>query len=190
MIRINLLAAHEVRKEKKQPGLLQGTILASALLFGVIIIVYWILGKQIQLLKKEKGIIEQQTRAAATLQKEIKELKEIKETAQNRLTLLQNLEKDRHGPVQLMEHIATTLPINQLWLTTLKENGPEIRIDGISLSNEILAEYMKRLEASPLIRQVDLIQSLQTVYKDLKVKQFTLTARIKEKPPDFPVEKK
>jgi len=110
--------------------------------------------------------------------------------SQNRLTLLQNLEKDRHGPVNLMEYLSTTLPVNQLWLTTLKENGPEIRIDGMALRNENLAEYMKRLEAIPMISQVDLVQSIQAVYKDLKIKQFTLILTARTNPSTPSKEKK
>ncbi len=79
-----------------------------------------------------------QTQAAAPLQKEIKGLKEKKEMAQTRLTLLQNLENDRHGPVRLMEILSSLLPVDQLWLISLKENGPEIRLEGISFSNETL----------------------------------------------------
>ena len=53
----------------------------------------------------------------------------------------------------------------------------------MALNNEILADYMKQLESSSIIRQVDLVQSIQAPYKDLKVKQFTLTAWTKPPSP-------
>jgi type IV pilus assembly protein PilN len=176
MIRINLLAAHEVRKEKNQQWLFQGIALSVLILIAAALIGFWMLSNQVKNLKKEKGVLENKTREAAALQREIKELKDKKEISQNRLTLLQNLEKDRHGPIRLMEFLSTILPVDQLWLTTLKETDSEIRIDGVSLSNEILAEYMKRLETSSLFKQVDLVHSTQAVYKDMKVKNFTLIA--------------
>jgi type IV pilus assembly protein PilN len=179
MIRINLLSAHEVRKEKNQKWFLQGILLSCLIVIAVVLIGFWMLGRQVQNLKKEKMALEIQTREAAALQKEIKELRDKKEIAKNRLTLLQNLEKERHGPIRLMESLATILPVDQLWLTSLKETGSEIRIDGVSLGNEILADFMKRLEASSLFKQVDLVHSTQGVYKDLKVKNFTLIAWIK-----------
>ncbi|MFH0789319.1 MAG: PilN domain-containing protein [Pseudomonadota bacterium] len=191
MIRINLLAAHKVRKEKDRTWLLKGVILCYIFFLLAAFLGYWKLEGRIQSLKEEKESLEKQTRAASVLQREIRELKQKKELTQARLTLFQNLEKDRHGPVHLMEILSTTLPVNQLWLIALKENGPEIRIDGMSLSNEILAEYMKRLESSSLIKQVDLVQSTQALYKDLKVKQFTLIAWTKvPMPPAPPAEKK
>jgi type IV pilus assembly protein PilN len=175
MIRINLLG-HEFRKEKDRSRLFIKIVLGYGVLIAAFLMTYWILGTKVQTLKEEKAALVRQTQKAATLQKEIKGLKEKKEMAQTRLSLLQNLEKDRPGPVRLMEILSTFHPIDQLWLISLKENGPEIRLEGISFSNETLAEFMKRLESSSLIKQVDLIQSTQSLYKDLKVKQFTLTA--------------
>jgi type IV pilus assembly protein PilN len=186
MLRINLLAAHEVRKEKSQQWLFQGFILSFLILIAAIFVIFWMLENQVKNLNKEKLALERQTREAAVLQKEIKELKDKKDIFQNRLTVLQNLEKDRHGPVQMMDFLSTTLPVNQLWLTSLKEVGTEIKIEGITLSNEILAEYMKRLETLPLFKQVDLVQSTQAAFKDLKVKQFTLIAWTQIPPPPVP----
>jgi type IV pilus assembly protein PilN len=187
MIRINLLG-HEFRKGKDRSRLFIKIVLGYGVLIAAFLMVYWILGARVQTLNEEKTVLARQTRSAATLQKAIKGLKEKKEMAQSRLTLLQNLEKDRHGPILLMEVLSTLLPVDQLWLISLKENGPEIRLEGISFSNEILAEFMKRLESSSLIKQVDLIQSTHSLYKDLKVKQFTLTAWTG--PPALPPEKK
>lgn len=188
MIRINLLAAHEILKEKNHQWFFQGALLSFLILVAAVLIGYWMLGNQVKNLKREKLALERQTQESAALQREIKELKDKKEISQNRLSLLQNLEKDRHGPVRLMEFLSASLPVDQLWLTTLKEAGPEIKIDGISLSNEVLADYMKRLETSAIFRQVDLVQSTQAVYKDMKVKNFTLIAWTKT--PEPSIEKK
>jgi hypothetical protein len=58
------------------------------------------------------------------------------------------------------------------------------------LSNQILADFMKRLDGLPAVVRVDLVQSSQVAFKDLKIKQFTVTALKKgaETPP--PTEKK
>jgi type IV pilus assembly protein PilN len=182
MIRINLLGDHKVRGSGENRWLLKGFSLALVLVLFTGLLVYWLLGLQVNRLKKEKTALQRQAQAYPVLLQEIKELKEKKEIARKRLTLLQTLEKERHGPVRLMEQLSVLLPINQLWITTLKETGPELRLDGMALSNEVLAEYLKRLESIPLIHQVDLVQSNQVTYKELKVKQFSITAWLK--PPD------
>ena len=179
MIRINLLAAHEIRKEENPQWLFQGIVLSGLIVIAAVFIGFWMLGSQVQNLNREKMALQMQTRESAALQKEIKDLKDKKEVSQNRLTLLQDLEKERHGPVRLMESLSMILPVDQLWLTSLKETGPEIRIDGVSLGNEILADFIKRLETSSLFKQVDLVHSTQGVFRELKVKNFTLIAWLK-----------
>ncbi|HMK64785.1 MAG TPA: PilN domain-containing protein [Thermodesulfobacteriota bacterium] len=176
MIRINLLKAHEIQKTRGQYRFLQGTVLAFLALGVAILVCYWVLGKQIQSLERVKIDLENQTRVFTSLQKELKTLKEQREISKNKLSILKTLEKDRRGPVRLMENLSAILPVNQLWLTSLKETGVETRLEGIALSNEILADFMKKLESTHFFTQVDLIQSIQGVYKNVKVKQFVLTA--------------
>jgi type IV pilus assembly protein PilN len=191
MIRINLLSREEPQGSAKTPGILNIFLLSLGAILAFIIIGYWILGSQVGRLEEEKLTLEKQAQGFSALQREIKELKEKKELAQNRLALLTRLEKERHGPVRLLEQLAVALPVNQLWITALKETDWEIRLDGMTLSNQILADYMKRLETLELISRVDLIQSGQMIYKEIKIKQFTITALKKgaERPP-APVEKK
>jgi type IV pilus assembly protein PilN len=175
MIRINLLKAHEIKKTEVPNRFSQGMIIAYLVLGAAIFFSYWSLEKQIENLKREKVTLESQTRAFTALQNEIKNLKEQKEISRNRLSILEKLENDRHGPVRLMEALSLILPVNQLWLISLKENGPEVRLEGMALSNEILAGFMKKLESSRIFIQVDLVQSIQAIYKNVKVKQFVLT---------------
>jgi type IV pilus assembly protein PilN len=183
MIRINLLASHQPRKKPKASWMTKGywTGLAGLALLGLGVSGFLFL--QVKNLEGERAELKKQTQAYPVLLKEIQQLKEKKEIAQKRLHLLEALEKERHGPVRLLEQLAVLLPANQLWLTALKENGPELRLEGMALSNEVLAEYMKRLEASPLIQAVDLVQSTQVSHKDIKVKQFTLTAWLRHSGP-------
>jgi type IV pilus assembly protein PilN len=191
MIRINLLAGQEPQRPEKTPLNRPIWIVALGVILAAVVIGYWALGAQIRRLEAEKISLEKQTQGYSGLQHDIKELKAKKELAQNRLTLLTRLEKERHGPVRLLEQLTVALPANQLWVTTLKETDSEIRLDGMSLSNQILADYMKRLETLDSISRVDLVQSGQVPYKDIKIKQFTINALKKgaERSPT-PVEKK
>jgi type IV pilus assembly protein PilN len=191
MIRINLLSREEPQGADKAPGTRNIFILSLGMILAFIIIAYWILGAQVRRLEEERLTLEKQAQGFSTLQREIKDLKDKKELAQNRLALLTRLEKERHGPVRLLEQLAVALPVNQLWITALKETDSEIRLEGMSLSNQILADYMKRLEALEPISRVDLIQSGQITYKDIKINQFTVTALKKGAArPSAPVEKK
>ncbi len=76
MIRINLLAAHKVQKEKDRTWLLKGVILCYTLFLLAAFLGYWKLEGHLQTLKEEKESLEKQTRAASVLQREIRELKQ------------------------------------------------------------------------------------------------------------------
>jgi type IV pilus assembly protein PilN len=190
MIRINLLGVHKVKKVKTRNWLGTG-IIAGYLLFLVgALLAYWLMTDHIANQKREKAELEAKTRKNVALQKEIQILKAKKALAQNRLTILKNLDQNRQSPVQLMEFLCTTLPVNQLWLISLKEVGPEIRLEGMSMTNEILADFIRRLEKGPVFKQVDLTQSVQASYKNMKVKQFTLVAWTEIPPPPAPPKEK
>jgi len=202
MIRINLLSREEPQVADKTSGIRNVFILSLGVILAFIIIGYWILGSQVRRLEEERLTLEKQAQGFSNLQREIKELKDKKELARNRLALLTRLEKERHGPVRLLEQLTVALPVNQLWITALKETDSEIRLDGMTLSNQILADFMKRLERLELFSRVDLIQSGQITYpavkpgqpppnSEIKVKQFTITALKKGSVrPPAPVEKK
>jgi type IV pilus assembly protein PilN len=201
MIRINLLSREEPQGSDQAPGTRNIFILSLGIILAFILIGYWVLGAQVSRLEEERLTLEKQAQGFSALQREIKELKDKRELAQNRLVLLTQLEKERHGPVRLLEQLTVALPVNQLWITALKETDSEIRLEGMSLSNQILADYLKRLETLESISRVDLIQSGQITYpaakpgqpssEQIKIKQFTIAAIKKgaEKPP-IPSEKK
>jgi type IV pilus assembly protein PilN len=202
MIRINLLSREEPRGTDKSSLIRNIFILFLGAILAFVIIGYWVLGAQIQRLETERLSLEKQAQGFSTLQREIKVLKDKKELAQNRLALLTRLEKERHGPVRLLEQLAAALPVNQLWITALKETDSEIRLDGMSLSNQVLADYMKRLDTLEPISRVDLIESSQVTYPtvtkgqpppnwEIKINQFKITAFKKGSVrPPAPVEKK
>lgn len=201
MIRINLLSREEPQGADQTPGTRNIFLLSLGVILALILLGYWILGAQVRRLEAEKITLEKQAQGFSTLQREIKELKDKKELAQNRLALLTRMEKERHGPVRLLEQLTVVLPVNQLWITALKETDSEIHLEGMSLSNQILADYLKRLETLESVSRVDLIQSNQISYPaakpgqpppnwEIKIEQFKITALKKGAPPPTPVEKK
>jgi Tfp pilus assembly protein PilN len=191
MIRINLLGGYEPQRPVETNRLRNGFLVSLGAVLIAFLLGSWALNSRIGRMNEEKNALEKQAAGFAAIQQEIKELKDKKELASKRLAQLQRLEEERHGPVRLMEKIAAALPANQLWITAVKETDTEIRIDGLSLSNQILADFMKRLDGLPGVVRIDLVQSSQVAYKDLKIKQFTVTALKKgaEAPP-APTEKK
>ncbi len=74
----------------------------------------------------------------------------------------------------------------QLWLTTYTESGQDVKISGIAFTEELIAQFMKALEASNDFMAVELVVSEQTEVAGTKLKKFDLTMKLKSATPQLP----
>jgi type IV pilus assembly protein PilN len=73
-----------------------------------------------------------------------------------KLDVIKDLEKKKTGPVLLLDQIATAVPKEKLWLTSLVEKKGKLTVNGTAMDNETVAVFMTNLENSELITAVDL----------------------------------
>ena len=81
----------------------------------------------------------------------------------------------------------------KLWLTNYSETGQDIKISGIASTEELIAQFMKALEASIDFMAVELVVSEQTEIAGTKLKKFDLTMKLKsavQQPSNTPTVKK
>jgi type IV pilus assembly protein PilN len=148
MIRINLLPFRAARKRED----IRRQVSISGLMFllFLVILTVWFIS-----IKSTVGDLKnQETSKTAELEgykKELEELKNlekmIKET-QTKLDVIKDLEKGKTGPVLLLSAIADAVPINKLWLTSLREGGGTLTLTGTAMDNETVALFMNNLEAA------------------------------------------
>jgi len=82
---------------------------------------------------------------------------------------------------------------DQLWLTNYSESGQDVKISGIALTEELIAQFMKALEASKDFMSVQLVVSEQTMAAETKLKKFDITMKLESAAPQSstaPAEKK
>jgi type IV pilus assembly protein PilN len=73
--------------------------------------------------------------------------------------VIKELERNKTGPVRLLDEIATAVPKDKLWLTSLKESGGMLTLTGTAMDNETVALFMTNLEQSEHVSTVDLQSS-------------------------------
>lgn len=179
MIQINLLP---VRKKKKK-GNAQSFLLIYALtvvLAASTIGYLWVSKKneikssqtRVDKLKVEVKRYEQFERILSDLEKE-------RDGIKRRKTVIADLQKDRDKMVRLLALLGAAAPPNRIWFEKIVQSGPTLTLDGIALSNETVAEFMRELEGSPYIEKtsVSLMHSRQTVMNDFKLREFRLAFR-------------
>jgi type IV pilus assembly protein PilN len=179
MIRINLLPFRAARKKENIRR--QVTIFLLSMVFAVLVMAYYgiQLNSKLNRLKDEEQRLQGELKTYQATIRKINELeKKIKEI-KAKLAVIKELEKNKTGPVHLLDEIAMAVPKEKLWLTSLKESGGSLKLKGTAMDNETVALFMTNLEKSDYIGMVEL-QSARLRYLEaykLRVSDFVLDCK-------------
>jgi type IV pilus assembly protein PilN len=182
MIRINLLP---VRETKKQARLrVQAVWLGAAAGAGVVVSIFVHLVVAQQAAEK-RAQIQQANAELVKLEetrKEVDRFKAEEEEISRKLMVIDQLETARRGNMRLMDELATRIP-ERMWLTTLSLEATQLKIEGISIDAEIVAQFLSGLEVAPDFRNVELEETSVGEYQGLKLNKFKVRASYGVPPP-------
>ena len=116
----------------------------------------------------------ERARLAETLKK-IDAFRAEEKAIGRKLAIIEDLERSQVGPVRLMDEIAALMP-ERMWLTRMTMKGSLLKLEGMSLDNEIIAAFMTGLEESPLIKRVELKETRLSVVDGVKLNTFVIEA--------------
>jgi type IV pilus assembly protein PilN len=189
MIKINLLP---VRASKKKETAIQQLVIAAVTVVVVALIVTSLyVVKRIQVATAQEDITAANNKISELKSKigKLEEIKTLKDQVRKKLDVLTQLRKNKTGPAQRLAALSDLTP-EQLWLTSYSESGQEVKISGIASNEDLIAQFMKALEASSDFMAVELIVSEQTVIADAKMKKFDITMKLESTLPPVVVDKK
>jgi type IV pilus assembly protein PilN len=106
---------------------------------------------------------------------EIKKFEEQKEALEQKLKIIAQLQKEQQLPVHLLDEVYLTLD-EDVWLTNFNLSGNRLTFQGTALSNPVVADYTRTLEASPYFGNVELKFSNKSVIGTQEVRTFQITA--------------
>jgi Tfp pilus assembly protein PilN len=184
MIRINLLGRARpktVRQAVPLEATLQIVFLVAALAisFGFLYIHYWQMDKDdkvvlahIQKQRGEKARLEQ-------LKQQVENFEKQKAVLQQRIAVIEELQRNRIGGQQLLDAIANTVSrTDTLWLTSVDRKGDSLSINGSAGSIDAVANYITQLKRSGYFQQVEIKESHQdATNKAVQLFVFSLTAQ-------------
>ena len=177
MIRINLLPIRAAQKKEMLIAQVVVLVLSIVLVSIACGLVHWTIGSKVA---AEKARIEQTQAEINNLRKKIGEVgrfKKLQKELQGKLDVLNKLKEAKAGPVHLLDELSTVLP-EMVWLESFKETKGTIAIKGVGLNEEVVASFMKALEASPYYENVELKVIEQKKAKGGgKVHSFNLSCR-------------
>lgn len=189
MIRINLLP---VRAAKKKETALQQIFIfgASVAVVLVIVLALWLV-KLGQISGTQNDINAANAKISELKSKigKLDEIKKLKDEVKKKLDVLSELRKNKTGPATRLATLSDVTP-DQLWIESYKEAGPDIKIGGLAYNEELIAQFIRALEASAEYERVELLVSEQKDVNGAKLKRFDLTFKIEAaKPTTEPVNK-
>ena len=156
MIKINLLPFRAARKQANIRRQVSIYFLSVVCLMTLMIYLFLSLGSELNRLKGEEKQLRSELASYAKVTKEIAQIKKRTKEIQDKLDVIKGLEKQSSGPVRLLEEIATSVPIDRLWLSAVVEKGGDLTLKGSAMDNDTVALFMTNLEKNKEIKSVDL----------------------------------
>ena len=184
MIRINLLGRARPKATRTAVPLeatLQYVLLVIALVvsFGALYGHYLLLSSDntkvvahIQKLTGEKARLEQ-------IKQQVENFEKQKAILQQRIAVIEGLQRNRTGGQELLEAIANTVSrTDTLWLNSVDRKGDVLTIKGSAGSINAVANYITQLKRSGYFQQVEISESHQDESnKTVEIFLFSLTAQ-------------
>jgi Tfp pilus assembly protein PilN len=192
MIRINLLPKEErvVHRRRKVPLPAVGAMAPVAVLvvvFAGVLVTAVIERARVNGLRGDVVELRDEVRAIQPQVDRVKRLTAQREELERRLNIIRGLDDGRFLSVRVMDNLSREVP-QYLWLSSVVQT-PEGNLDirGVTFSNLIVADFMIRLERSPMFAQVDLGETVREDLDGRDVMNFRLSATLTpdEAPSDY-----
>ena len=182
MIKINLLP---IRASKKKETMRQQVVILVAALVGLLLVGLggWIyLRSQISTLKTEISNSEAELATLKTKIGTIDNLKKLQADVKKKLDVLNRLRRGKTGPASRLAALSEALP-DKVWVTKYTESEAKVSLSGGAMSEELIAVFMKSLQASGSFSDVELVVSEQAEIGGVKYKRFDLAFQITDQKP-------
>ncbi len=147
MIKINLLPYRAARKKEiitRQVFCGAIPLLLTCLIMGLL---WWSMNSKHEQVSENITSIKAKIKQSKLKMKDIENFKIQKEMLAKKMDVIKTLDKNKTGPVRMLDEIATCLPGN-LWLTNLDQKGADLVLKGRAIDNISISRYMTQLEIS------------------------------------------
>jgi len=188
MIRINLLGAPKPKNKRSavptvtlemgEPGSPKVKIVVVLALAVAANGLYWTrLDKQAKTIAKNMAAAEQKNRELADVKAQYLERQREADNYKRRVDVIDQLRANQTGPVELLNSIGETVNNTEaVWLSTMKDEGASVDIEGMALSADAVASLINNLQKSGHFKNIEIKETYQDEgVKEMQAFQFTLT---------------
>lgn len=160
MIKINLLRdrLRQARRPALQPEATRvGAILAGLFALNLLFLgwLWWSLSRDLASKTQVHQRLEAEHNRLKQLEAKVIQYEKQKKELEARIEVIEQLKRNQTGPVDLLNKLLESVP-DYLWLTSLKQTGLVLTIEGNFLRDEALPRFISGLDSTGLFRSVDL----------------------------------
>ncbi len=147
MTTINLLPWREMLRKERRRQFASIAVGAVVLMGAIVLYVHLHIGGLIDDQNGRNAFLEAQIKKVDKQIAEIKDLESEREKLLARMNIIQQLQSNRPQIVHLFAELVNTLP-DGVYLTSVKQDGGSLVIDGEAQSNARVSAFMRNLDAS------------------------------------------
>ncbi|EIT71553.1 MULTISPECIES: PilN domain-containing protein [Hydrocarboniphaga] len=176
VMRINLLDWRQQRRELRQRQFNNIMGLAFVLAIGLVLIGRMFVNGKLDQQQSRNDYLRQQIAEVDQKIKEIQELEKVKRNLLARMHVIEELQASRSATVHLFDELVNTLP-EGVNLTSVKQTGSSVLLEGAAESNARVSTYMKNLDASQWFDDPRLIVIKTSEKGSTRTSEFTLQVK-------------
>ncbi len=183
MIRINLLPFRAARRREN----IRREVSIFVLLFITLILGLSYYGmhldKKITRFTNQIKSVENEVALYKEKAKRANEIKEAMTIFEKKVGTIKSLKSRRREAIVLLESMTELIIPEKMWLTSLNINKTTVKISGLSFDQKTVADFMTRIENSPLFQKDVLLNELtmNMIADEIAVQSFTLSCTKTEK---------
>ena len=174
MLKINLLPVRQLKKRAKARKQLFGMFLLLLLVLAVLGITGALQAKKISNFEAEIVSLQKQKDSYTPTLKKIEKLKKERQELVRRTDIINKLKTDSSLTVRVIDEVANRVDNQRMWLETLQQQTSSLRLSGVALDNQTIAQFMDNLKESPFVQEVTLASSSLKIVSGRNLKSFEL----------------
>lgn len=180
MLKINLLPVRQLKKRAKATRQLFGMALLLLLVLAFLATIGFFQTQKIDGLQNNITQLTKEKDSYAPTLKKIAELKKDREELTRKTEIINTLKTDSSLTVRVLDEVAKKVDNQRMWLESLQQDKSALKLIGIALDDQTVAQFMDSLKESPFVKDVALSSSSQKSVSGTNLKSFELNCTVSQ----------
>lgn len=182
MLKINLLPIRQLKKRAKAINQITSAVFVFFCILALLGVVGLFQSNSIKATQQRISVLQIEKSKYDKILRDIKKLTDEITELNRKIGVINTLNEESSLTVHIMDEVTKQIDNDRVWLTSFRQSGSTLTLDGAALDNESVAQFMDSLLESPYINNVVLGSSSLKRILDNNLKSFKLTCSVVQPP--------